>query len=277
MHALTLFLEIETHTLKISTMGFLMRILQTVIAFLVIQIALCSSAPANTSIIVVRTPSVVYLGADSKMTTEGQPVTDRKVCKLHQADELFFAVAGFAGDQRREFKVPEIVARAARKGSTMSERVRRSEEAVVERLTAELIRLKNEAPATYEKMVREEGGTVLALAFAGYEEGATFAIISQFAIRDPESPSVFVKRDSCPGNCPFGVKTFFLGSYKAIARYIAGKTGEGDMEPLEAIRYLIELEMEENPQEVGGPVDILRIDRQGPQWIQRKGECPEMR
>jgi len=254
-----------------------MKNLQTVIALLFIQIALCPSAPAETSIIAVRTPGVVYLGADSKMITEGQPATDRKVCKIHQADELFFAVAGFAGDRRREFNVPEIVARAAKNGSTIREMVKRSEEAMVERLEAELVRLKNEVPAVYEKVVREEGGTVLALAFAGYEEGATFVIITQFGTRDGNPPLVFVKRDSCPGNCPFGVKTFFLGSHKAIARYIAEKTGEGDMEPIEAIRYLIELEMKENPQQVGGPVDILRIDRQGPQWIQKKEECPEMR
>lgn len=254
-----------------------MKKLQAVIALLGIQIALCSSSPANTSIIVVRTPQVVYLGADSKTITEGQPGTDRKVCKIYQADELFFAVAGFAGDRGRGFNVPEIVARAVRNGFTIRERVKRSEEAIVEQLTAELVRLKNEASTTYEKVVKGGGGTVLALAFAGYEERATFVIISQFATRDDDPPSVLVKRDSCPGNCPLGVKTFFLGSYKAIARYIAGKTGEGDMEPIEAIRYLIELEMKENPQGVGGPVDILRIDRQGPEWIQKKEECPEMR
>ncbi len=254
-----------------------MKNLQTIIALLVIQIALCSSALANTSIIVVRTPDVVYLGADSKTITGGQPVTDRKTCKIHQADELFFAVAGFAGDQRRGFNVPEIVARAAKNGFTIREMVRRSEEAIVEQLTGELVRLKNEAPETYEKVVKGSGGTALALAFAGYEDGATLVIISQFATRNENPHSVFIKRDSCPGNCPFGVKTFFLGSYQAIARYIAGKTGEGDMEPIEAIRYLIELEMKENPQGVGGPVDILQIDRQGPKWIQKKDECPEMR
>jgi hypothetical protein len=239
--------------------------------------ALCSSALPDTSIIAVRTPQVVYLGADSKTITEGQPATDRKTCKIHQAGDLFFAVAGFAGDQRRGFNVPEIVARAARNGFTAGDRVRRSEEAVVEQLTGELVRLRKEAPALYEKVVKGEGGTILALAFAGYEEGATFVIISQFATRNENPPSVFVKRDSCPENCPFGVKTFFLGSYQAIARYIGGKAGEGDMEPIEAIRYLIELEIRENPQSVGGPVDILRIDRQGPKWIQKKDECPEMR
>jgi len=254
-----------------------MRKIQIIITLLGIQIALCSSALANTSIIVLRTPSVVYLGADSKTITEGQPVTDRKVCKIYQAHELFFAVAGIASDRRRGFNVPEIVARAVLNGFTIGEMVKLSEEAIVEQLISELVRLREEDSATYQRMVKTDGGTILALAFAGYEEGATFVIISQFGAMDDHPPSVSVKRDSCPGNCPFGVKTFFLGSYKAIARYIAGKTGEGDMEPIEAIRYLMELEMESNPQEVGGPVDILRIDKQGPKWIQKKEECPEVR
>jgi len=254
-----------------------MKTLQIVIALLGFPIALGSPALANTSIIVVRTPSVVYLGADSKMIMEGQPLADRKVCKIYQADELFFAVAGFAGDRRRGFNVPEIVARAVRNGSTNRERVKQSEEAIAEQLTAELVRLQEEDSAAYQKMVKTEGGMILSLAFAGFEEGATFVIISQFGARDDHPPSVRVQRDSCPGDCPFGVKTFFLGSYKAIARYISEKTGEGDMEPIAAIRYLIELEIRNNPQEVEGPVDILRIGRQGPEWIQKKKECPEVR
>jgi len=254
-----------------------MKNFQSVIALLGFQIALCSSAPANTSIIVVRTPSVVYLGADSKMIMEGQPLTDRKVCKIYRADELFFAVAGFAGDRSRGFNVPEIVARAVMNGSTNREMVKQSEEAIVEQLTVELVRLQEEDSAAYQRVVKTEDGMILALAFAGYEEGATFVIISQFGARDDHPPSVSVKRDSCPGNCPFGVKTFFLGSYKAIARYISGKTGEGEMEPIEAIRYLIGLEIKNNPQKVDGPVDILRIDKQGPKWIQKKEECPEVR
>jgi hypothetical protein len=262
---------------EISMTGFPMKILQTVTALLVIQMTFSSSARANTSIVVVRTPTVVYLGADSKTIIEGQPVADRKVCKIYQVDELIFAVAGFAGDRRRGFNIPEIVARAGKNASSLRERVRRSEEALSEQLTAELVRLKKEAPTTYAKVVKEEGAPVLTLAFAGYEEEATFVIISQFAAREDNPPAVFVKRDSCPGNCPFGVKTFFLGSSRAIARYIAGKSGEGNMEPIEAIRYLIGLEIEENPQSVGGPVDILQIDRQGPKWIQKKEECPEMR
>jgi hypothetical protein len=270
-------LKIETRAFRISKIGFPMKILQTAIALLVIQMAFSSPARANTSIVVVRTPRAVYVGADSKTIIEGQPVTDRKVCKIYQADELIFAVAGFAGDRRRGFNIPEIVARAGKNASSLREWVRRSEEALAEHLTGELVRLKREAPATYEKVVKGEGAPVLTLAFAGYEEEATFVIISQFATREDNPLAVFVKRDSCPGDCPFGVKTFFLGSSKAIARYITGKSGEGNMEPIEAIRYLIGLEIEENPQKVGGPVDILQIDRQGPKWIQKKGECPELR
>jgi hypothetical protein len=68
-----------------------------------------------------------------------------------------------------------------------------------------------------------------------------------------------------------------LWSLGSFAIWNAGKSGGGNLEPIEAIRYLIGLEIEENPQEVGGPVDILQIDRHGPKWIQKKEGCPEIR
>ena len=45
---------------------------------------------------------------------------------------------------------------------------------------------------------------------------------------------------------------------------------------VEGIRSLIELEIAAEPAHTGGPIDILRITKDGAEWIQRKQECPDI-
>ena len=68
---------------------------------------------------------------------------------------------------------------------------------------------------------------------------------------------------------------FFLGRYRAVERYMSKRSKDAPQLSLEeAVNHFIELEIEENPQDVGGPIDILRIDKDGPRWIQKKEGCP---
>jgi hypothetical protein len=42
------------------------------------------------------------------------------------------------------------------------------------------------------------------------------------------------------------------------------------------VRRLIEIEIAARGEYVGPPIDIVRISRNGAQWIQRKTECAEL-
>jgi hypothetical protein len=44
-------------------------------------------------------------------------------------------------------------------------------------------------------------------------------------------------------------------------------------QPAVGVEYLIRLEIEEDGEDVGPPIDILRITKRGAQWIKRKPQC----
>lgn len=254
---------------------FIMKSLGIFIACLAIQTPLGSEAFADTCIVVIRMPWVVVMGADSKTTVEGSTTSTRTACKIHQADDLFFAVAGLTSDPGRGFNAPAIIGEAMRNESNMADKVEAAEEAIIERLNKELNRLQAEDPSMYARKVRAEGGNVLSLAFVGFQKDESFALVRQFQAVESKAVSVRVSRQSCPGDCPDGVRMFFLGRYSAIERYMSNRSKDTPRLRLEeAVNHFIELEIGENPQDVGGPVDILRIDRDGARWIQKKDSCP---
>jgi len=256
----------------------IMRSLRIFMACLAIQTAFCSTAFADTSIVVIRMPWVVVMGADSKTTVEGSETSAGTACKIYQAGDLFFAVAGLTNDPGRGFNAPAMIGRAIRNESTMEAKVKAAEEAIIEGLIKELNRLQAEDPTIYERRVRAEGGKVLSLAFVGFQNNESFALVRQFQAVESHPVSVRVSRESCPGNCSDGVRMFFLGQYRAVERYMSKRSQDTRQLSLEeAVNHFIELEIRENPQEVGGPVDILRIDKDGPRWIQKKDGCAAVR
>jgi hypothetical protein len=254
---------------------FIMRSLGLFIACLAMQTGLGSAAFADTSIVVIRMPWVVVVGADSKTTVEGSAASTGTACKIYQAEDLFFAVAGLTNDAGRDFNAPAIIREAIRSESTLAGRVQAAEEAMIARVSRELNRLRAENPSVYARRVKAEGGKVLTLAFIGFQDGKSFALVRQFQADESNPVAVRVSRESCPGDCPDGVRMFFLGRHKAIERYLSQRSKDDPRLSLEeAVKHFIELEIGENPQEVGGPVDILRVDKDGARWIQKKDTCP---
>lgn len=43
------------------------------------------------------------------------------------------------------------------------------------------------------------------------------------------------------------------------------------------VRKLIQLEIDRHPEKVGPPIAVLRIDRNGPRWIERTPYCNPVR
>lgn len=84
---------------------------------------------------------------------------------------------------------------------------------------------------------------------------------------------ITILRDSCPGNCPNGVRAFWFGEGDAIER-LRTTGGMPKLGMPELVRYLVQVEIDAHAQSVAGPVDVLRILPDGPIWVQRKRSCP---
>lgn len=128
------------------------------------------------------------------------------------------------------------------------------------------------------KRITQGGYDIGGVLFFGFENGVPVATGIGFkaALSPSGSIRIDTKRISCPGaDCPQGVYVFNLGSSDAITRFVA-TTRQPALDPADLVRLLIKLEIADKPNEVQPPIDIIRVDADGPRWLSRKSECPDL-
>lgn len=111
-----------------------------------------------------------------------------------------------------------------------------------------------------------ENHGVLEVAFCGIENGVPVACIRWFSKDvDPNNPGCLeVKRLDLPRQ-----GLVVLGVDKGIDSFMKDRPRPTNLaDQLFLVNQLIELEVEESPDEVGEPIRIIRIDRNGEQIIQ---------
>jgi hypothetical protein len=229
-----------------------------------------------TTVVIIRTPQEVVIAADSAATIrgDGRPATERTVCKIYQAEtSLFFAVSGLVNDPQTGFNIPKIVASSSLESGSMAFKLAKVEREVQAAVLRELPYVKERDPAGYAKLINSKGAVTVAL--VGVDAGAPVA--TSFSLGLAVSAKGLIEtsiiRDSCPGNCPSGVRAFWFGEGDAIDRLRAtGRLPELGMPEL--ARYLVQVEIDSGAPSVGGPVDVLRILPGGPIWVQKKPDCP---
>jgi len=227
---------------------------------------------AQTTIVVVRTPEEIYIGADSKIMDLRDGSFNATACKIRKIDDLFFAFAGFPDIPGSQPDVVEIIQEACGRGDSIHEKVTAFDEIIVRTWSQEIRELKEERPELYRRNLR--GKTLLQIAFAGIaRRKPVFYMRYLRAVEQRDSPSIVLQKKRCPGNCSEGTAYAFLGHTGALKEHMAGGTDIWDAGYAEGIRRLITLQMEAEPEHVGPPIDILRLDRTGAEWIQKKPEC----
>jgi len=64
-----------------------------------------------------------------------------------------------------------------------------------------------------------------------------------------------------------------LGKKRAIEQYLNQTSSDQKRRPTELVRELVELEIADEPEIVGPPIDLLQISKTGAIWNQRKPDC----
>lgn len=240
---------------------------------------LLTGRAAATTIVAVRTPSEIVIGADSKVTDTYGNASANRACKIVQAGNLFFAYEGLARDRRTGFDIVQTASHALelKPQATVSEKVSILTGFVTSGLFAELLSLKQYDPDTYREKI-EGGQTFLKILIAGFEGGRPLLFVRQFraAPSGRREPGVSVVPDDCPADCTDAFVIKSLGETDAIDGLPEETQGFWQGGVAEGVRRLIETEIAARSEYVGPPVDILRIDKTGAQWVQKKPECPGM-
>ena len=232
-----------------------------------------------TSIIAVRVNGQVIVGADSqrRVGRDSQNTIPIKepVCKIGKGDGFFFATAGLVGGGG--FDVGSLIAKASEIQGTIEQKIETVLQTIKEPLTLILDRYRQTDPADYSRFAT---APALQILFFGINEGSSFVVASEFVIPNP-SPLVpvhfMIHYGKCPGDaCTTGEQVFMSGEHDAISKFLREKPGYWKVNPVEAVRELIEVQIADIPDLVGPPIDILYVDKNGARWIQKKDQCPDI-
>lgn len=232
----------------------------------------------GTTIVAIRTPTEVIVGADSKVVAIGGEITDAPDgCKIIQVGNFFFAHAKILRDTLGKFSVHDTVVQSHQLGNSISATVRTFEDLIVPSLVRMLQDLRSINLSYFTQNILK-GGSAVDVIFFGIENAKPVLFMRYFVpiIANDGSISVEVKRMDCPGDCPGGMTFAFMGAKKELNQFLDQNPHYSQIGWVPTINKLISLEAEANPDHVAPPIDIMQVDNQGARWLQRKPECPDI-
>src|SRR5215471_14117473 len=241
------------------------------LVWLVMTVSPCNS----TTIVAMRTPEVVALAADTAATFKGggQPDTQAAVSKIGQQGQVLYALSGFVKDPRGLFDPAAMIAATFHEAQPFLSAVAHLEAHLARALTAALLYLRTDEPALFRQAITAgTGGTTVFL--ASFEHGVPLAV--SLTLRGAATPTgdihIDTQRRACPGaDCPEGRYTFLLGRHKAIEQYFATHTLRLAMRPEEAVRFLVQLEIDAKTPGVAPPIEVVRLSQDGIHWLAQLG------
>jgi len=238
--------------------------------------ALGAPSAEATIIIGIRTPQEVVIAADSMGTFYGlYPEATKVVCKVFTVGGAGFAVAGLAKSPRGGFDAEAVVARALSGRRSLLQAVTAIEGELRIHIAQELERQRREDTKFFAKTVEGEDGCVTSILLGALEGDLPVAVAVGFkATYDPAGKiSVSTSRLTCPGDCPSGVLTFYLGNWSPIEHYTSEHDQPLKMPPAAAARFLVQLVIDARVPGVGPPIDVLVISKSGISWQALKEGC----
>ena len=248
-----------------------------------------SALPAyGSSLIVMRNNAEMVIGTDSKrLRTAREDLNDARselACKIIRADNIFITTAGLTGiafrkghrDIPTEFDLTEIIRTTALGEGSLPEKADVLAKTIDNALLKMYAWMKDRMPALFRQtMLGKEAAQVL---MAGTEHETPVFVVMTF--QPSLSPSgeleIQISSRPCPGTaCPSGSVYLFMGRHEAIDRYLHTNPDIWTNDPVDVVRELLETEVASDPESVGPPLDILRITKEGSEWIQEKDMCED--
>lgn len=233
-----------------------------------VALAVCLPLGA-TSIVILRSAERIYIGADSRRMYRDPAATfEGTVCKIVPAGQFYFLASGltYANDEQ----VGDMGVAAGRNAHSMK--------SAVELLSRRMQEFLPQALAAEKQIEREAAGArpnlVLETAFAGIENGS--AVVSvQLYRRNGGNGRVKIENHNYSSSTPGRYDFIFLGKRRAIDERVAGGFPEirSDRDAAAFITEMINLEISEAPETTAAPIDILKLDGSGTQWLQEKPAC----
>jgi hypothetical protein len=228
---------------------------------------------SGTTIVIYKAPNEIVVGADSLMVRRSDTgYTPLSECKIMQVGDAFFVIGGHIREELTGFDAVKITTEAVRNSGKPIDKVRAFEQNILTPLTELLRTVRSKDPPYFEKLLQDKI-PVLAVAFFGIEQQSLYLYVRSYKATVYNSTDVKVEfniNTDCLTGC---YRMFALGVNDAIEDFMNKNPKYSPASSVERVRNLIQLEIEQRPEYVGPPIDIVRVDRNGANWVQVKPEC----
>jgi hypothetical protein len=214
----------------------------------------------GTAIAAFRTSKEIVVAADSKSVDLNYKAYPEKVCKIRRAGNgIFFAPNGLVEDKDTGFELFTIVENAAKNSSRFDQKLTSIKAAVSKPFLQAALHLRNSSPDLYA-----------GLAIFGIERGVPRLSVLRFSLHNGLTS---VDQHDCPGPQRMAVQSYLVGSTEDKALFQPRIPANAGADLVDLARGFVQLNIDNNSKDTGPPIDIIRLDRSGPHWIQRKKEC----
>lgn len=220
-----------------------------------------------TTIIVLRDASGIYIAADSKVTHPNGSMAGYE-CKIHIVNDYVWAAAGLLNEAFGPFAVSVQAEAAIQGGSNLDTIAENFETRIVPQFEDLSYRLKGAASAAYNSLLNESKFRINMIFIKG----------SDFVTRDitiaDSTDNAEVLRHSCAKECSAtGSMQVILGEQKVV-RPLIHLSATWRSGVVTGLSNLIQ-QQAASTSDVGGPISILRIGKDGSKtWLQ-PGKCTQ--
>jgi len=244
----------------------------------------------GTKIVAVISDTDIAVAADSLAMDGSGKIKSRTLCKIQHAANFHIAAAHLVQYREAGFDAYATMSLAlAAASGTFDEEVTAVEDALREQLLGALRFMYVMHRATYDKFAGEalslntERG-ILAfmifgtvnneLVFSMRELAFTNGLIGPVSVQVREN-----KRVDCPGpRCP-NPPIAMMGNFDNVAAFLPQLNQKwifSELKSYELARFLVTYAVV-TTESVGSPIDVIRISKDGANWIERKPGCQEKR
>ena len=232
----------------------------------------------HTSLVVVKRPTEIIIAADSKRTDPRVVGRSIPACKIVRTSSLVFAATGYSQDEATGFNVTELALQSSRATGDSSNKVQVFEQMATEQLAKAANWFQVNDPKVYALIF--DKGDAFKIVFAALDRGTPVLYERAFKVTrggDGKSKVSVWRRDYPDPRQPFAQSFTAYGETDGIQSFLQNQRDFwASHDPIAAARRLVEVEIAAKPDKVGQPVDIIRIDPNGIQWVAKKPACPEI-
>ena len=227
-----------------------------------------------TAIAAICRPGEIVIAADSRRLnfTTGEQTC---ICKIRDLATLFAAVSGINSYDATHFNVSELLPTEMPEAD-IGINVDSIRDLILPPLTLALEHLRSNNPEPFQRYAVQK--SPLDIKFARVQNGHPTMINLGVVVADQgDGPlSIIPQRNDWPvlgiDDTPW---SSFVGTDEGVADYISlannGDLYNGDL--VQRARNFVQMEIDKQTPEIGGPIDILRLTVDGSAWIQKKDGC----